>query len=156
MHILPDKLHNCLTEHLSMVAPAGCYQICCALATFHQYPLGTSMSGGHSQFATVHLVHLGMSAGHHHLLPLLSHWSLLYFQCNIVFSLKSMSHIWQNIVKFKNKIKKINKKYEPGLPWWLTGKESTCQCRERGFDPWTVPHASEWLSPCATTIEPVL
>jgi len=24
----------------------------------------------------------------------------------------------------------------PGLPWWLTGKESTCQCRRHGFDPW--------------------
>ena len=21
------------------------------------------------------------------------------------------------------------------LPWWLSGKESTCQCRSRGFDP---------------------
>ena len=23
-----------------------------------------------------------------------------------------------------------------GLPWWLTGKESACQCRRRRFDPW--------------------
>ena len=23
-----------------------------------------------------------------------------------------------------------------GLPWWLSGKEPTCQCRRRGFDPW--------------------
>ena len=22
----------------------------------------------------------------------------------------------------------------PGLPWWLSGKEPTCQCRRRGFD----------------------
>ena len=22
-----------------------------------------------------------------------------------------------------------------GLPWWLSGKESTCQCRRCGFDP---------------------
>ena len=22
------------------------------------------------------------------------------------------------------------------LPWWLSGKESACQCRRRGFDPW--------------------
>ena len=21
------------------------------------------------------------------------------------------------------------------LPWWLSGKESTCQCRKHGFDP---------------------
>ena len=24
-----------------------------------------------------------------------------------------------------------------GLPWWLSGKESTYQCSRRGFDPWT-------------------
>ena len=23
----------------------------------------------------------------------------------------------------------------PGLPWWLSGKESACQCRRRGFHP---------------------
>ena len=23
-----------------------------------------------------------------------------------------------------------------GLPWWLTGKEPTCQCRKLGFSPW--------------------
>ena len=23
-----------------------------------------------------------------------------------------------------------------GLPWWLNGKESSCQCRRFGFDPW--------------------
>ena len=31
------------------------------------------------------------------------------------------------------------KNLPPGLPWWLSGKESTCQCRRckrLGFDPW--------------------
>ena len=23
-----------------------------------------------------------------------------------------------------------------GLPWWLSGRESDCQCRRHGFDPW--------------------
>ena len=23
-----------------------------------------------------------------------------------------------------------------GLPWWLSGKESACQCRRHGFNPW--------------------
>ena len=23
-----------------------------------------------------------------------------------------------------------------GLPWWLNGQESTCQCRRHGLDPW--------------------
>ena len=45
-----------------------------------------------------------------------------------------------------------------GLCWWLSGKESTCQCRRCGCDPWSknIPHAMEQLSPCATTTGPVL
>ena len=44
------------------------------------------------------------------------------------------------------------------LALWLSGKESACQCRRRGFDPWSrkIPHAVEKLSLCATAIEPVL
>ena len=40
------------------------------------------------------------------------------------------------------------------LPWWLSGKESACQCRRRGFNPWSrkLSHASETLSPCATLL----
>ena len=31
-----------------------------------------------------------------------------------------------------------------GLPWWLSGKESACQCRRQGFDPWSgkISHAT--------------
>ena len=49
-------------------------------------------------------------------------------------------------------------KKKAGLPWWLSEKESTCQRRRHGFDPWArkIPHAEEQLSPCATTTEPVL
>ena len=41
-----------------------------------------------------------------------------------------------------------------GLPWWLSGKESTCQHRKHGFDPspGKIPHAMEQLSPCTTTV----
>ena len=44
-----------------------------------------------------------------------------------------------------------------GLPWWLSGKEPTCQGRRHGFNPWSgkIPHAEMQLSPRATTIEPV-
>ena len=54
---------------------------------------------------------------------------------------------------FHNLKKKIR-----GLPWWLSGKESACQCRRHGFNPWSwkIPHAMEQQSLCATTIEPVL
>ena len=43
-----------------------------------------------------------------------------------------------------------------GLPWWCSGWESACQCREHGFEPWSgkIPHAAERLGPWATTTEP--
>ena len=48
-----------------------------------------------------------------------------------------------------------------GLPWWLSGKEFTCQCRRHRFDPWArkIPHVSKQLIPLlnsTTTTEPVL
>ena len=35
-----------------------------------------------------------------------------------------------------------------GFPWWLSGKESACQCRRRGFDPWAgkIPWRKKWQS----------
>ena len=46
----------------------------------------------------------------------------------------------------------------PGLPRWLSGKESSCRCRRAGFDLWSrkIPPAAEQLSPFAATTEPVL
>ena len=34
----------------------------------------------------------------------------------------------------------------PGLPWWLSGKESACQCRRRGFNPRVrkIPWRRKW------------
>ena len=34
-----------------------------------------------------------------------------------------------------------------GLPWWLSGKESACQCRRCEFDPWVgkIPWCSIFL-----------
>ena len=49
---------------------------------------------------------------------------------------------------------RVENSYEPmELPWWLSGKESTCQCIRHGFNPWSgkIPHAMEQLSPSATT-----
>ena len=33
-----------------------------------------------------------------------------------------------------------------GLPWWLSGKESACQCRRQGFNPWVgkIPWTKNW------------
>ena len=33
-----------------------------------------------------------------------------------------------------------------GLPWWLSGKEPTCQCGRHGFNPWVrkIPWRKTW------------
>ena len=33
-----------------------------------------------------------------------------------------------------------------GLPWWLSGKEPTCQCGRHGFNPWVrkIPWRRKW------------
>ena len=43
-----------------------------------------------------------------------------------------------------------------GLPWWLSGKESTGQCRGHRFNPRSekISQATEQLSPFSTTTEP--
>ena len=53
----------------------------------------------------------------------------------------------KEIEEYKNKL---------GLPWWHSGWESACQCREHGFEPWSgkIPHAVEKLGPWATIAEP--
>ena len=35
-----------------------------------------------------------------------------------------------------------------GLPWWLSSKESTCQCQRHGFHPWVrkIPWRRKWQS----------
>ena len=45
-----------------------------------------------------------------------------------------------------------------GLSWWLSDKEPACQSRRHGFKPrfGKIPHATEQVSPFATTPEPVL
>ena len=42
----------------------------------------------------------------------------------------------------KEKVKLI----DPWLPWWLSGKESACQCRRCRFDPWVrkIPWRRKW------------
>ena len=52
----------------------------------------------------------------------------------------------------------VKKKWYLGLPWWLSGKESAHQCRRHGFNPLfrKIPHVVGQLSPCTTTVEPVL
>ena len=59
-----------------------------------------------------------------------------------------------NVIQLRSSITKLlAKNYVSGLPWWLSGKESACQCRRYQFDPWSgkIPHATKQLSPCTTT-----
>ena len=54
-------------------------------------------------------------------------------------------------------IKRVVRRCETGLPWWLGGKESTRRCRRHRSDPRSgeTPHSVEQLSPPAPTTEPV-
>ena len=68
---------------------------------------------------------------------------------------------WQKIERRKMIKMKEWTKMTIGLPWWLSGKEFTCQCRRHRFDPWArkIPHVSKQLIPLlnsTTTTEPVL
>ena len=44
------------------------------------------------------------------------------------------------------------------FPWWSSGKESTCQYRGHGFDPWyrKTAHAKKQLGQCITSTESML
>ena len=47
------------------------------------------------------------------------------------------------------------KKWGEGLPWWLSGKESTHQCRRHRFNPWSrkISHVTEQLSPLRAVLQ---
>ena len=48
--------------------------------------------------------------------------------------------------KYCVNVYKLNICDREGLPTWLSGKESTCQCRRSGFDPWVrkIPWSRKW------------
>ena len=48
-----------------------------------------------------------------------------------------------------------SKKMKARLPWWSSGEESSCQCREHRLDPWSrkIPCAAAQQSPCSTARE---
>ena len=57
--------------------------------------------------------------------------------------------IRSHMVQWRVSILQLKKRYW-GLPFWFSGKESTCQCRRRRFDPW-------WgkISPCHRATKPL-
>ena len=58
-------------------------------------------------------------------------------------------------IKHKTREGKHQTKIFVELPQWLSGLESTCQCRAHGFNSWSkkIPPAEEQLSLCTTTSE---
>ena len=49
------------------------------------------------------------------------------------------------VCEFSKYLLKVRKD-QTGLPWWLSGKESACQCRRFGFDSWVrkIPWRRKW------------
>ena len=64
---------------------------------------------------------------------------------------------WRDDLGLPRWLTRVLIKGKQRIPWWLSGKESTCQCRRQRFDPWSrkISHTVEQLSLCATTTEPV-
>ena len=60
-------------------------------------------------------------------------------------------HQWERYGKARQKQGSL------GLPWWSSGKESTCQRRGHRFDPQSrkIPHATGLLGQYTTTPEPM-
>ena len=65
---------------------------------------------------------------------------------------------WQNGPYQNSMLLLCKRPYFKGPPWWLSGKESACQCRRHQFNPWPrkIPHVAEQLNSCTTTMELVL
>ena len=56
--------------------------------------------------------------------------------------------IWWSLQNTDIKIRQRHhkrRKLQTGLPWWLSCRESTCESRRHGFNPWPgkIPHATE-------------
>ena len=60
--------------------------------------------------------------------------------------IKTYSIIKPGSNKDSNHILSNGSKSMLGLPWWLSSKESACQCRRHGFDPWVrkIPWRRKW------------
>ena len=76
----------------------------------------------------------------------------------VLISMHRTYYITISFVQVNFYLSSVLKQSKAGLPWWLSGKEFTCCCRRQGFylQSLKIPHALEQLSPCATTVEPVL
>ena len=69
------------------------------------------------------------------------------------FATESINKSLQATISLLNQNRHPGKRSMQGASWWLSGKESTCQCRRHGYNPWSgkIPHGAGQLSPCTTT-----
>ena len=72
--------------------------------------------------------------------------------------MKGQFRLFEGHGPFLGKEEKRFLRVAEGLPRWLGGKGSTCQFGSLRFDPWFgwIPYARGQISPCATTVLPVL
>ena len=80
--------------------------------------------------------------------PLISHWQefILMHDPPIFISFPLLTGFWASFsLDLPLVISPPNLKM--GFPWWLSGKESACQCRRRWFNSWVrkIPWRRKWL-----------
>ena len=58
----------------------------------------------------------------------------------------SMDCILHGVTKSRTWLSNFHFQKERGLSWWLSVRESTCQCRRHRFDPWlrNIPWKRKW------------
>ena len=74
-------------------------------------------------------------------LPLVTKVSIRIFRINRILQIHIFMYLMKKFIIFFR-----------GLLWWLRGKESTCQCRRYGFNPWVkkIPWRRKWqLTPAS-------
>ena len=63
-------------------------------------------------------------------------------------NIKKESTKWKPMIiyRYKELLLFFTQIMQIGLPWWLIGKESTCQCRRLGFECWVskIPWSRKW------------
>ena len=69
-------------------------------------------------------------------------WNIMFKNLVGVCTLHFLYFLFLHILKCSV----VNKYHPLGLPWWLSGKESACQCRRHVFNPWVrkMPWRRKW------------